>query len=212
MSSFSGMFLKRFGYCLFPALTIVLLISVSVSPGQNQANKAAPKKAALAAPAPAAEEQLKPLAAESISVAQIPIKTPAPVAVIVDTMKPFLKTITFDIPSGTTQGNCPITIPEGKRLVIEYVSVRAQGPTGQKFIAQIQTNVAHTESLRGIIWLVFFYQGTFSGIDVFTASQPMHVYAEPSTPPALFVATRTDISGSAFIEATISGYIVTMRR
>ena len=127
-------------------------------------------------------------------------------------MQPFLKTINFDIPAGTTQGNIPITIPDGKRLVIEYVSVRAQGPTGQKFIAQIQTNVAHTESLRGKIWLVFFYQGTFSGIDVFTASQPMHVYAEPSTPPALFVATRTDIIGSAFIEATISGYIVTMRR
>jgi hypothetical protein len=127
-------------------------------------------------------------------------------------MMPFLKTINFDIPAGTTQGNCPITVPEGKRLVIEYVSVRAQGPTGQKFIAQIQTNVAHTESLRGKIWLVFFHQGTFSGIDVFTASQPMRVYAEPSVPPALFVATRTDISGSAFIEATISGYIVNMRR
>ena len=40
----------------------------------------------------------------------------------------------------------------------------------------------------------------------------MHVYAEPSVPPALFVATRTDISGAAFIEATISGYIVNMRR
>jgi hypothetical protein len=59
---------------------------------------------------------------------------------------------------------------------------------------------------------VFFYQGTFSGIDVFTASHQMHVYAEPSVPPALFVATRTDISGAAFIEATISGYIVNMRR
>ena len=159
-----------------------------------------------------AVNRLKPLAPEPVSVAPAPPKTAAPISAAVDTMQPFLKTINFDIPAGTTQGNIPITIPDGKRLVIEYVSVRAQGPTGQKFIAQIQTNVAHTESLRGKIWLVFFYQGTFSGIDVFTASQPMHVYAEPSTPPALFVATRTDIIGSAFIEATISGYVVTMRR
>lgn len=201
----------------FSALLTVLFLTASVSLGQVSPHRVAAKKNApppSVAPASANNEQLKPLAPDSpaVAVASVPAKAPAPGTVIVDTMQPFLKTINFDIAAGTTQGNCPITVPEGKRLVIEYVSVRAQGPTGQKFIAQIQTNVAHTESLRGKIWLVFFYQGTFSGIDVFTASQPMHVYAEPSVPPALFVATRTDISGAAFIEATISGYIVNMRR
>jgi hypothetical protein len=185
-------------------LTAFFLIATPVS-AQNPTHKTASKKTS-----DVNAEQLKPLAPETVSVAAATPK--ASPAAPTDSMQPFLKTINFDIPAGTTQGNIPITIPEGKRLVIEYVSVRAQGPTGQKFIAQIQTNVAHTESLRGKIWLVFFPQGTFSGIDVFTASQPMHVYAEPSAPPALFVATRSDISGTAFIEATISGYIVNMHR
>lgn len=201
-----------FTHCQFFIVLAALFLVAPASHAQIATHKTVQKKVSTSPSTDTSGEQLKPLAPEPVSVAPVPPKTPAPISAAVDTMQPFLKTINFDIPAGTTQGNIPITIPDGKRLVIEYVSVRAQGPTGQKFIAQIQTNVAHTESLRGKIWLVFFYQGTFSGIDVFTASQPMHVYAEPSTPPALFVATRTDITGSAFIEATISGYIVTMRR
>jgi hypothetical protein len=131
-----------------------------------------------------------------------PLLTPSDSAVV------FLKTISFNIENGTSQNNVSIAIPEGKRLVIEHVSARAQGPVGQKYIAQIQANVVHTESPRGIYWLVFFPQGTFSTIDVFTASQPMRVYADPGNPPLLFVATRTGITGTAFVEATISGYLV----
>jgi hypothetical protein len=124
---------------------------------------------------------------------------------------PFIKTINFNIEPGTTQNNVGITIPEGKRLVIEYVSARAQGPAGQKFIAQIQTSVTKAENPCGVYWLVFFPQGTFSTIDVYTASQPMHIYADPATPPALFVVTRTGITGTAFVEATISGYLVNIK-
>ena len=128
-----------------------------------------------------------------------------------DSAVPFLKTISFNIDSGTSQNNVSILIPEGKHLVIEHLSARAQGPVGQKFIAQIQTNSSRTESPTGIYWLVFFHQGTFAKIDVFTASQPMHVYAEPGKPPLMFVATRTGITGTAFVEATISGFLVKNR-
>ncbi len=128
-----------------------------------------------------------------------------------DSAVPFLKTLSFNIENGTSQNNVSIPIPEGKRLVIEHVSARAQGPAGQKFIAQIQTNVAHTDSPRGIYWLVFFPQGTFSTIDVFTASQPMRVYSEPGNPPMMVVATRTAINGTAFVEATISGFLVNLK-
>jgi len=127
-----------------------------------------------------------------------------------DSLVPYVKTISFNIDSGTTQNNVSVAIPEGKRLVIDYVSARAQGPAGQKFIAQLQTNVARTESPRGIYWLVFFPQGTFSTIDVYTASQPMHVFAEPGTPPLMFVVTRTRVTGTAFVEATISGHLTNL--
>jgi hypothetical protein len=128
-----------------------------------------------------------------------------------DSVEPYLKTISFNIENGTSQNNMAIAIPPGKRLVIEHVSARAQGPVGQKFIAQIQTTVSNTESPRGIYWVVFYPQGTFSTIDVFTASQPMHVYSEPSNPPMMFVATRTAINGTAFVEATISGFLVNLK-
>ena len=128
-----------------------------------------------------------------------------------DDIVPYVKTISFNIDSGTTQNNVSIPIPEGKRLIIDYVSARAQGPAGQKFIAQLQTSVSKVESPRGIYWLVFFPQGTFSTIDVFTASQPMHVFAEPGTPPLMFVVTRTRVTGTAFVEATISGHLVNLR-
>jgi hypothetical protein len=128
-----------------------------------------------------------------------------------DSLIPFLKTLSFNIQSGTTQNNIAIPIPEGKRLVIEYVSARAQGPIGQKYIAQIQTNVSRIESPRGIFWMMFAFQGTFSTIDVFTASQLMHVYAEQGNPPLLFVVTRSGINGTAFVEATISGYLENLR-
>jgi hypothetical protein len=124
---------------------------------------------------------------------------------------PFVKSISFNIENGTTQNNVPIVIPDGKRLVIEYVSARAQGPAGQRFIAQLQTNVAKAENPRGIFWLVFFPQGTFSSVDVYTASQPMHIYSEPGNLPLLFVATRTGITGSAFVEATISGHLINIK-
>ncbi len=125
-----------------------------------------------------------------------------------DVQTPYLKTVSFNIENGTSQNNAPIAIPEGKRLIIEHISARAQGPMGQKFIAQIQTNVTGSESPRGIYWMVFAFQGTFSTIDVFTASQLMRVYADAGKTPVLFVATRTSINGTAFVEATISGYLV----
>ena len=143
------------------------------------------------------------------------VKVSAPPAAmerpILDSFVPYVKTVSFNIESGTTQNNASIAIPEGKRLIIEFISARAQGPAGQKFIAQIQTSVARTESPRGIYWLVFFPQGTFSTIDVFTASQPTHIFAEPVYPPVQFVATRTSLTGTAFVEATITGRLVNIR-
>lgn len=124
---------------------------------------------------------------------------------------PYVKTVSFNIDSGTTQNNISIPVPEGKRLVIDFISARAQGPAGQKFIAQIQTSVSKVESPRGIYWLVFYPQGTFSTIDVYTASQPMNVLAEPGTPPLMFVVTRTRVTGTAFVEATISGHLIPIR-
>jgi hypothetical protein len=56
--------------------------------------------------------------------------------------------------------------------------------------------------------LVLNYQGTFSGIDLYTASDSLKTHAEYSLPATIFIVTRTDITGTAFAEADISGYLV----
>jgi hypothetical protein len=136
------------------------------------------------------------------------INAPVPTISVNDGREPVQMRLTLNIATGSSQAQAEIEVPAGKRLVIEHASSRAQGPTGQGFIAQIQTSVFANESTRGVHWLVLHNQGTFSGIDVFTASQPMRVYADPSTPPVQFIVTRTTVVGSAFAEVTLSGYLV----
>jgi len=99
--------------------------------------------------------------------------------------------------SSTTSCEATIVVPAGKRFVVEHVSARAQGQGGQKYIA----------SLRGIDWMVLTYQGTFSGIDFFTASDPMHIYIDPTSPAPAVAVTSTN--GQAFFASfDISGYLV----
>jgi len=131
-----------------------------------------------------------------------------PVRIANEGRQAFQRRLTLTIDPGSTQSQVSLDVPTGKRLVIEHASARVQGPTGQKYISYIHTGVYTNGSGAGIHWLVLSYQGTFSGIDVFTAAQPMRVYAEPTTPPVIFLVTRTDTTGNTFGEATISGYLV----
>jgi len=55
--------------------------------------------------------------------------------------------------------------------------------------------------------MVLTYQGTFSGIDFFTASDPMHIYIDPTSPAPAVAVTSTN--GQAFFASfDISGYLV----
>ena len=138
-----------------------------------------------------------------------PDETVQTTAVIVENFPriPFQTRLTFNITSGSTQNQISIPIPAGKRLITEHVSSRVQGPTGQQFFASINVVAFHNGVNFGIFFMVFTLQGTFSAIDLFTASQPMRVYAD-STANNIFVVTRTSSVGSAFAEVDISGYLV----
>ena len=135
---------------------------------------------------------------------------PLPLVNVNDARQPFQTRLTFNIDPGSTQNEAGFDVPAGKRLVIEHASARVQGPAGQQFVAQIQTRVFPNGSATGVHWLVLTHQGTFSGIDVFTSNHDMRVYAEPSVPNTRYIVTRTDLTGTAFAEATISGYLVNL--
>ena len=100
-----------------------------------------------------------------------------------------------------TQCQASFDIPAGMRLVIEHVAARVQGAAGQKYIAFVQVNGDIA------IWLVLNFQGSFSAIDVLTASQQMRVYADETTPPPAALVTSTN-GGVFFADVNISGYLV----
>jgi hypothetical protein len=121
---------------------------------------------------------------------------------------PYEIRLTMTIDDGSTQSQTGFDVPSGKRLVIEHVSARVQGPAGEKYYAQLQTHVYENNPTALVNNLVLNYQGTFSGVDLFTASDSLKTYAEYSVPQTLFIVTRTDAIGSSFAEADISGYLV----
>lgn len=102
---------------------------------------------------------------------------------------------------GITQCQASFDIPAGMRLVVEHVAGRVQGAAGQKYIAFVQVNGDIA------IWLVLNFQGSFSTIDVFTASQQMRVYADETTPPPTASVTSTN-GGFFFADINICGYLV----
>lgn len=100
-----------------------------------------------------------------------------------------------------TQCQANFDIPAGMRLVVEDVTARVQGASGQKYIADVIVNGDIA------IWLVLNFQGSFSSIDIFTASQQMRVYADETTPSPAALVTSTN-GGIFFADINISGYLV----
>ena len=105
-------------------------------------------------------------------------------------------------------GNAPnisfqFTVPGGKRLVIEQVSVSANltASTTQKLSAEVQ--------IFGSTLTFYRFVGTDAGQNDFVASSQMRCYADAGTSVALLV-TRSDTSvgGVNFAEVSLSGYLI----
>jgi hypothetical protein len=109
------------------------------------------------------------------------------------------------------------SVPMGKRLVIEHVSVTGSLPQGQKVACSVF--VRDPLSRNGILvghglpvsFLGTFGEGASPQPDVFQASQPIRLYADhtdlnPST--IGFQAERTASAGTAGFTFSFSGYLV----
>lgn len=122
-----------------------------------------------------------------------------------DAVQPFQSLLNMDFPSGTnTRTLTAFVVPDGKRLVLEYVSANASIPTGQ--LAQVRVST----SLGGMPVshkLVMFRQLVTSGNDQFSAAQSLRLYADPGTPVQAQCA-RNSAAGTASAQFTFSGYLV----
>jgi hypothetical protein len=61
--------------------------------------------------------------------------------------------------------------------------------------------------LSGRAWLALAAQGAISGLDRYTAAQPLRMYADPGT-TVVFQVVRSDGSSSATLNFAIAGYLV----
>jgi hypothetical protein len=100
------------------------------------------------------------------------------------------------------------TVPTGKRLVIQSVSINAglDTGTGQKLVltaVQAQVN----GQLEDYIMAPTFSGTSTSGRDLYTVSQQTSIYTDGGTDVRVF-ATRNTFSGGAIFNASVQGYLI----
>jgi hypothetical protein len=101
------------------------------------------------------------------------------------------------------------TVPAGKRLIIEHVSVLGQMTTGQKMItAYIVPRLQGFNDQKH--YLTISGQGTddINGIDYYVASEQVRLYADPGPEVFGFAIRNTNSGISSFVHFVISGYLV----
>ena len=116
---------------------------------------------------------------------------------------PFLKTISASIAANTLNGTINFSIPVGKRLIIETISVRASLPTGQALQASFSGIGAETFTL----FLPMSLQGTFGPNDVYVTTQKVRLIIDRRLIPVLGVDVLRSGAGAATFHATVAGYL-----
>jgi hypothetical protein len=115
---------------------------------------------------------------------------------------PFTVALTQSWPVGGTYTSIGYTIPTGKRLVVEHVSVRANVPSGQRVRGNL---VTPSTPYPGTPSIPFSWQGNFSGQDLLVGSLPMRAYVDGKV---TLTVLRNSSSGSGNWQATIIGYLI----
>lgn len=145
-------------------------------------------------------------AGSSVSVANT-MASAVPIVNSNDARQPFQKTA-VGTQNGTNASTLTIaTVPAGKRLVIEFISVSGQVPPGQHVEFFHLDTVAGPFGAASHDLLVNAQPDAVIGDALFRASQQVRVYADTGTQVSVMVR-RNSNAGSASYGATISGYLV----
>jgi len=100
------------------------------------------------------------------------------------------------------------TVPTGKRLVIEHVSVSCSLPTGQKMVeADLEVVLSNQTTYPNNLRVSAQGSDASGTHDLSIASEQVRLYADPGTPVRCFV-DRDSFSGSGDVQCSISGYLV----
>jgi hypothetical protein len=160
-------------------------------------------------PVPAAQD--KDVIVVNTPAAPVPVKvtgTPA-VEVVNDALyEPYIKLAGVSLSDGTLLGQVTFDIPDGKRLVIETVSVQVAVPSGQK----VRVFLDVTEGLGSLLGVLPVQSpGPILGVEYFVANLPFKLRKDaiPGHTDEIVVRMgRDSSSGGASLLATIYGYLV----
>lgn len=118
----------------------------------------------------------------------------------------------FASPQGTGIHSSFLTIPAGKRLIIENVSVIARRPEGLQVEANFFTYIDNDGDGVGDVEEITFHritfteQGVFDGMQISTANHKVMVFADTSH-VAVQARLNGTTSGFVQIQFTLSGYL-----
>ena len=103
------------------------------------------------------------------------------------------------------------TVPLGKRLVIEFASIRTTVGQGEQVQAFIRAGNGLADAIHPIL---MSFQQTVAGQDNYVGGQLMRMYAEPGTTVELLVSRvkgGAAPSPNARITGSVSGYLVDLQ-
>jgi hypothetical protein len=104
--------------------------------------------------------------------------------------------------SGDKTSSKAFTVPSGKRLVVEYVSVNANVPTGQRVRGYLYGNSTPVAAS----FLLFTREGSFGTYDVFVAAQPTRAYLNAGA--SSLVIQRSSDAGLTGWSGSVVGYLI----
>jgi len=105
-----------------------------------------------------------------------------------------------------SEANATVThfsVPSGKHLTIQTLSVRVAVPTGDKVDDFLNYT---TNGANGDLFIPLTLAFTFAGQDFYLATLPVDVYADPSS-PVTFGASDEGAGTTALVSLTVSGYL-----
>ena len=129
----------------------------------------------------------------------------APLSVAITPDQPFQIQTPFTIEAGLDSKAASFTVPNNKRLVVEFGSGAGGVAPGQKMLAvQINTSINGTQANH---YLVPVALGSGGGSDLFAVSQVLKIHASPGTTVTITVV-RNATTGGAVFNLALSGHLV----
>jgi hypothetical protein len=120
----------------------------------------------------------------------------------------FQATATVTLDQGFLGQNGFVTVPQGKRLVIEYASARAFIPAGQNLVFSIDTNL-NGENVSEFHHLPATQQFTSGNTTEFITGEQVRIYADAGF--LILRADRDSANGTGTFIFTVSGHLIDMQ-